>query len=831
MLSRLLDDAIAGHGKVVLIGGAAGVGKTRMAAEVGAEAQRKGAMAYVGSCRDRKNPDPFTPFVEILESALAQASSPAAFRDALDKDANEMAWYLPRLRRLFPDIPPPPQNLPPGQSRRMLFGAVAELIQRTSRNKPMLLLLDDLQWADEGSLALLNHLAQLVPEMRVLIVGTYRDFGLDPSIPLTQSLDELIRRHLVERINLGGLSQDSVGAMLRALSGTEPPGPVVRLFYSYTEGNPFFVEELFRHLAEQRKLIDPGGEFRRGLRFDDLDVPQSLRLLIGRRFMALSDVTQKTLATAAVVGRSFTFELLAASTATDTDLLLDSVEEAERAGLISSTLHYPEARFRFSHELIRQAVAQTLSLARRQRLHLDIANAIERVYAETLEDHANDLAYHLWEAGSHADPGKAVHYIGLVARYESQHGALTESEGHYLQALTALEMIPPSEKRDEQELVLQLGLGSVSIATRGYVDSHTEAAFDRASSLAERLGNSGQVVLALTGSFAVPLLRGETEATQVLAEKVCAASDLDGRPLTRIWGQMLQGVSRYQRGDLAGAYKHLGQAVSLYVEEDHRGNAQDPVTDSLEYLALSAWHLGMADEARARMKEAVALASRLAKPFVLAHNRFFAAYLCALMREPEKALEFAEAAIEYSREQQIPLFYDASRVLCGWALVERGKQREGLTMAHEGLASYRDAGSRNGIGSFMAFLAEAQARCASVDDGLTTVNEGIAASQKQRVDLPQLYWLRVELMLHKTTSKVLLTDAAEASFREALAMALEIGSKAYALRSATGLGRLLAKRGQAAASRELIRPIVESFSEGFDTRDWLDAKAVLDASS
>ncbi len=226
------------------------------------------------------------------------------------------------------------------------------------------------------------------------------------------------------------------------MSGGEPPSPVVRLFYSYTEGNPFFVEELFRHLVEHRNLIDSKGEFRRELKLDDLDVPQSLRPLIGRRLMMLRDITQKTLATAAVIGRSFTFDLLAASTGTDADSLLDCVEEAERAGLISATVQYPEAQFRFSHELIRHAVAQTLSVVRRGRLHLDVANAIERVYAETLEDHAADLAYHLWEAGTHADPAKTVHYIGLVAKHESQQGALTEAEGHYLQKpLTALELL------------------------------------------------------------------------------------------------------------------------------------------------------------------------------------------------------------------------------------------------------------------------------------------------------------------------------------------------------------------------------------------------------
>jgi tetratricopeptide (TPR) repeat protein len=833
-LSRSLEQVIAGHGSVVLIGGPPGVGKTRMAAEIGAEAIRKGVLAYVGSCYDRENPIPFIPFVEIIESALAQADSPAAFRELLDKGASGLSWYIPRLRRLFPDIPPPPES-PPEQSRRILFGTITELLERNARHVPILLLLDDLHWADEATLALLNHLAQLVSQMRVLIVGTYRDFGFDLPSPLSRTLDELIRLHLVDRVNLSGLSEDAVATMLRALSGREPPEAVTRLFYSDTEGNPFFVEELFRHLVEQGKLIDESGEFRRDLKIDNLDVPQSLRLVIGRRLARLSDNTRTALATAAVIGRSFTFELLAASTGTDPDSLLDCVEEAERAGLISSTIQYPEAQFRFSHGLIRQAMAQTLSIVRRRRLHLDIANAVESVYAETLEDHASDLAYHLWEAGTLADPAKTVRYTALVARRESQ-GALTEAEGHYLQALTALAQIPETRERDEQELALRLGLGAISIATHGYMDATTVAAYDRAGVLAERLGNPAQMVMALNGCFGAAFLRGETEASRILADKVHAASELDGRPRTRVWGHMLRGMSQYQRGDLAGAEAHLEQAIGLYSEAEHRRNPADPLTDSMEYTAVIAWHLGKVDKARARMSQAVALAARMTKPFVLAHNRFFAALLYALMRDPKKSLEFAEAAIEHSREQQIPLFYNAARILWGWALVELGRQEEGLASARQGFASYLETGNRNGIGSLMGFLAEAQARSGSVDDALATVNEGLALSQKQRVDLPQLLWLRGELLWQKlpkgaraaSTEATTLAAAVESSFREVLSVAGEIGSKSYALRAATSLARLLKLRGQAAAGRELILPLWKEFIEGFDTRDWLDAKAMLD---
>src|SRR5208283_2131025 len=272
-------------------------------------------------------------FVEILESAMAQSPSQETFRAALGDDAVEMARLMPQLRRLFADIPPP-LEISPEQSRRILFNAVAELIGRTAATGPMLLLFEDLHWADEGTLSLLNHIARSIAKTPVLIVGTYRDNEIDPAGPFAQMLDELLRIHMLQQISLRGLPQDAVAEMLRALGGKEPPQTVVNLFYSGTDGNPFFVEELFRHLVERGKLIDAAGQFREDLILGEIDVPQSLRLVIGRRLARLSEDARKILAPAAVIGRSFTFELLEASSNTNADSLLDHVEEAEKAGLI-----------------------------------------------------------------------------------------------------------------------------------------------------------------------------------------------------------------------------------------------------------------------------------------------------------------------------------------------------------------------------------------------------------------------------------------------------------------------------------------------------------------
>ncbi|HZY60646.1 MAG TPA: AAA family ATPase, partial [Candidatus Binataceae bacterium] len=389
-LRSFLDQALRGEGKVVMISGAPGVGKTRLADEAGAQAAQSGFLALAGSCYDRDDAVPFSPFVEIMEGAWAQALSLETFRAALGNDAPEIARLMPQLRRLFPDLPPP-LEIPPEQSRRLLFDALVRMMTRAAGDRPLLLVLEDLHWADEGTLSLLNHLARLVAKLRVLIVGTYRDYELAPGGPLAATLDELTRLHLLRRITLGGLSQPAVAGMIASLCDRDPPQSVVEFIYSGTDGNPFFVEELFLHLVERGKLLDSQGEFRRDLKLAEVEVPESLRLVIGRRLARLGEETRKMLATAAVLGRSFPLELLEAATRVDTDSLLDRIEEAEKAGLLSSTVRGREARFQFSHELIRQAVVGEISPARRQRLHLQVAGAIEHVYANALEDHAIDL--------------------------------------------------------------------------------------------------------------------------------------------------------------------------------------------------------------------------------------------------------------------------------------------------------------------------------------------------------------------------------------------------------------------------------------------------------
>ena len=836
ILRHTLAKSLSGEGRVVLISGSPGVGKTRLAAEIGVEASKREALIFVGNCYDREDSVPFVPFVEMLESAFARAQSPESFRDSLGNDASEIARLLPELRKLFPDILMP-LELPPEQSRRALFKAVADFFIRLAKQQKVVLFFDDIHWADEGTLALLNHIARSIAELPVMIVAAYRDTEAHIPRPIVKALDEMIHLQVVHRIQLKGLDEQAVSEMLHALSGHEPPETIVKLFYSDTEGNPFFVEELFEYLAEQGRLLDSTGEFRSDLKLLDIDLPQSLRLVIGRRLARLDAATVKALGTAAVIGRSFTFDLLLSATHSDTDVLLDSVEEAESAGLIVSTLEYPEARFRFSHELIRQGVVSRISVPRRQRLHLDVAQALEALHANALGEVANELAHHCLQAGVTADPAKTIRFLSMAARRARLQGAFNETGELYRDALKVLERMPNTSERDHLELGLQLNIGAVLIATRGDADASTAAAYQRATTLGERLGDPMQVVLALTGLSSRSLHRGELDKTQALADQILGVCRRDDQSKTKVWGNFIQGVVHYHAGNLHSAWEHLNAAFAGYSEDDHKRNPQDPGCESLEYLALTAWQLGNADTARARIGEAINLSQRIQKPFAITHCAFYAGYLQALLREPIAAQEFAEKAIKSCIEYSIPLYLEPARTVYGWAIAKQGRCAEGVVCIRAALESFKSAGNRLGIGAFMGFLAEALLSAGLREEAIAAVDEGLSLVPQERVNLSYLWWVRGTLFLNdldgESPAQSFQVDKAgfeeaESSFRKAVSIASNIGAKCYAIRAATSLGRLLVAQSRSTEARTIIEPFFNGMKEGFDTRDLVEAKRLVE---
>jgi tetratricopeptide (TPR) repeat protein len=708
-LRRLLDQTVRGRGALVMIGGEPGVGKTRLAEELLLEARQRGVLAWTGHCYEMEGAPPYIPFVEILETA-ARVIPAAALRDALGDAAPEVARLMPELRRLFPDIPPP-LELPPEQERHYLFNCVLEFLQRAAQRQPLLMTWEDLHWGDDSTLLLLQHITQRLHEMPILLVGTYRDVELDVARPLAAALRELTRQRLAHHLALKRLPEAGVAAMLEALSGQEPPAPLVQAVYGETEGNPFFVEEVFQHLAEEGKLFDEQGRWRSDLRIVELEVPRSVRLVIGQRLERVCEDCQRVLTTAAVVGRGFSFELLDALGDVGTDALLDAVDEAERAHLITSTADGPEARFTFAHELIRQTLVSGLSLPRRQRRHLRVAEAMERLYAHALEEHATDLAHHFYQAGAAADPEKTVRYLALAGDQAMEAAAFEDALRHYESAFSLLTV---DDQRGRADLLFKRGMALRSLGRweealadwRGALaaceelgDAETvgrmchlmsrqlnwaarwaeslETARRGLAALGERVSADRCCLLAQAGLI-FSLAGSYTDGDPMIAEALARAQELNDRHLL--------GEVTYYRTFHYTAY---GEGAKV-VDSGRRAvellsSARDLwlLADVLSLTHYSLVFLGQFDEAAEMGRQAEALATRVGNLGTLLVAQRGQAYRELMITADISGFEeFATRDLEICRTHDMP-WVSFSHTMLGLAHFWRGRWEEALNSFRE----------------------------------------------------------------------------------------------------------------------------------------------------
>ncbi len=458
MIRTIIDRALGGQGSLVMLGGGPGVGKSRLAMEMAEYASRVGFRCLVGHCYERDEPFPFLPFVEIIESALAQAPSLDDFRGRMGEYAAELAQIAPSLRRAFPDIPQP-LELPPSQRRRYLFQSLSEALRRRAQTRSQLQILEDLHWADESTLGLLVHLANRIGQLPIVIVGTYRDGFAENNPAFVRTLEELIRMG-IRPLKLGGLTKDAIAQMLHGLSEREPSENLVSLIFEESQGYPFFVEEVYRHLVEEGKVFDEAGQFHTDIKISEIDVPENVRLIIGRRLERFDENERRMLAAAAVIGRSFSFQLLTAVSQVDVDELFTVIEKAQQMGIIVPSSDGPEKPFTFAHELVRQTLLAGISAPRAQQLHAGVADAIELVYPGAVNERTVEITDHLLKAGSFADDRRLVRYLTLAGKSALESAAFEEARRSFRSALSHTNALGGREKA---ELLASLAMAELSL--------------------------------------------------------------------------------------------------------------------------------------------------------------------------------------------------------------------------------------------------------------------------------------------------------------------------------------------------------------------------------
>jgi DNA-binding SARP family transcriptional activator len=448
-LARLLGRTADGQGSLVLLGGQAGIGKTRTAEELAALARRRGLAVLWGRCHEGDGAPPYWLWAEVLRSSVA-GRDPGALAAALGGRAAEIAQFVPELRERLPG-PPPAAPLDPEAARFRLFEAVAGLLRRAAAAQPILMVLDDLHWADKPSLMLLQFLTRQLRDVPVLVLGAYRDAEVGRRHPLNDVLASLSRERVTARITLQGLEAPEVARFIEAATGV-PPGPLAAAVHARTEGNPFFVRELVRLLEAEGRLDaaeEPGWS----------GVPSTVREVVGRARNRLSGGADHLLTRAAVIGREFDAELLGRLLGTPDDQLVEGLEEVLASGLVAEDPRQVGG-YRFSHDLVREAVYGELSTIRRAAMHRQIGQAIEDLRAGGLDRHYAALARHFLVAarGGHDLP-RAVEYAMLAADQATAALAYEEAIGHCERALRALRLAAPADQATACRLLLRLGDG------------------------------------------------------------------------------------------------------------------------------------------------------------------------------------------------------------------------------------------------------------------------------------------------------------------------------------------------------------------------------------
>lgn len=684
-LALALEQASGGRGSLLLIGGEAGVGKTRLAEECAIEAQRRGVLAFTGRCYEDAGGPPYGPFVEILE-ALARKLPPDALKEALGDAAAGIMEIAPALSRLFPDVQPAAEK--PAFATQSPFAAVRAFLARAGSTHPLLLVLEDLQWADAASLQFLRFLARDLRALPVAVIATYRDDALDARSSISQALDELHVKRLATEIDLKPFGVDAVEALLQATSGRQPPRAVVRLLHAETNGNAFFIEELYRHLAEEGRLFDEAGEWRPVRRIDEDALPKGLRLVIERRLSRLDAATRRTLNAAAILGSSFDVDLLETVSTTRGDQLLDCLDEAERAQIIRPDADGTDARFRFAHPLMRSAIVSALASAQRQRLHVRAAAAFEgRADRSPVLD--AELARHYRAAGRLADPLRAIAALRRAGGTALDAYANVEAIGHFEAALKLAERLPGFATAELADIVHHRGQAQYRLGDW----SRSRESLDRALALYTEAGSvPGQAQVLYSKSSLATFDSSPSDALLFLAR----ARDLmpDDQPLKalalQLESQNLVDLRRY-----ADAARAVDEALAIADSVDD-AYVRNHARIASGYYALATLDMPRAVDDFSRVSEA---------KVALQHERMAAASRRAIALACMGELDAAAAGGAYAREY-FRSMREADDVFSDSA-PERDPYEFGLSCMAEGITTI----VRGRFSDAYQFLLEAMEAC------------------------------------------------------------------------------------------------------------------------
>ncbi|MCY1262635.1 TOMM system kinase/cyclase fusion protein [compost metagenome] len=709
-----------------------------------------------------------------------------------------------------------------------IFDAITQLLVRESRDQPIELLFEDLQWLDRETEAFLARLIDRVASAPILLLVNYR--------PEYQPV--WTRAGHCSQLRLEPLGPAEAQGLLAALLGDDPTlVPLKQLILEKTEGNPFFMEEVVQTLVEEKSLLGEPGRYRIQQTPAALHIPTTVQGVLAARIDRLPVAEKELLQTLAVIGKEFAFSLIQricdGRVARMDDDLHDLLARLEAAEFIYQRPAFPEVEYSFKHALTQEVAGHSLLMERRSALHERTAQAIEAMFPTRIADYCSELAHHYRLSGN---VPKAVEYLQCTGQQALQHSAHLDAMRHLGTALEMLEQLPDTPARVHQELTLLLSLGPALMAGRDYGAPEVAATYTRALALCAQVGDDSALFPALQGLRTYYSLRAEYSTACDLAERLLSVAQTAQDPDLLVEAHGALGATLFFQGDLRNAHEHQERARVLYNPDRHRTHAitygMDPGY-ALTFSALSLWYLGFPDQASTRSRDSLAVAKKISHPFNLVFTLSATSILRQFRQDVRLAEEYADAVIKLSLERGFSFYLAWGTVIQGWARAEQGNIEQGIAQITKGIATYQATGAELGCSYFLALLAAVHGRVGQPQAGLDAVTDALAMVNRtgEHFYEAELYRLKGTLTLQcpgedRQDSSV--QQEAQACFQKAISVARQQGAKSLELRATMSLAQLWETRDKEAA-RQMLADIYSFFTEGFDSVDLLQAKALLDA--
>ena len=817
-MKHVAEQAKAGRGQIVAAMAEPGVGKSRLFYEFKVKNQ-SGWMVLEAFSLSHGKASAFLPVLDLLWSYFEIGSDDDERKRrekingkivTLDRSLEDALPYLYGLLGLTDENNEIAEIEAQTRKRRSL-DAIKRILLRESLNQPLMIIFEDLHWVDEETQAFLKLLADSIGTARILLMVNYRP----------EYRHEWGQKTYYTQLRLDPLGEESADEMLNALLGDGAElGALKRLIIERTEGNPFFMEETVLVLLDEGALVR-NGVVKLTRPLNQLKIPPTVQAILAARIDRLAPEEKDLLQTLAVLGKEFPLGLIREVVGKPDNQLQRMLSELQLGEFVYEQPAFPDVEYTFKHALTQEVAYNSLLIERRKALHERTAGAIETLFRTQLDDHLGELAHHYARS---ANTAQAVKYLHLAAEQALQRSAHEEASSLIATALELLAAMPRTPERILRELELELAQGAAMRGAYGPAAPQVEETLIRARELSREVGETPLFFAVLGGLFAFHLLRGQLQPAVEVAQQLLAQAERTQDPSLLVLGLRSRGSVLWRLGELTRSRDDLERALALYNPDRDRFHCTlsglDSGVNALGELAFALSRLGYLDQALSRNNAAVALSRKVSHLVSLAYSLLVSGYTCCERGDWHLARERAEEALKVSTEGGFAQFTAASKAVKGWALAGLGEQ-EGLVLVQQSLEELRALGSEWICRMIRSVMAEFYGRLGKPEEGLAL----IASLPPDEAESPDIVRTHGELLLGLAAPD---ERRAESLFRAALCAAKKQGARLWELRAAVSLARLLARTERRDEARAILAEIYHWFTEGFDTADLKDAKALLD---